>query len=618
MAGSFLSRQTSRRYVTTAVDNPGSLKNPQITTRRRAATGSALIALALAACKGTDAPPPPPIDVSGNWEYSGGLSGGGLQCVLNSNAAVIFWIKQTGDQVQGKHQQIGIDCLDATSGDLVEALLPHGDIISGTVKGSSVSFDFSTSNWHNSAEFLPADGGQLLMNGSASARIDFGPPRGVVSLSGPFSAIGTRGLPPPEPTIALTPSGVSFSATQGGTNPAPQTVSVTNGGGGTLSGLAVGTIAYGAGQPTGWLGASLSGSTAPVTLTLTVTTGSLPAGSYTATMPVTSTGASNSPQTVSLTLVVGPPAPAIALTPSSVSFSATQGGTNPAPQTVSVTNGGGGTLSGLAVGTIAYGAGQPTGWLGASLSGSTAPVTLTLTVTTGSLPAGSYTATMPVTSTGASNSPQTVSLTLVVGPPAPAIALTPSSVSFSATQGGTNPAPQTVSVTNGGGGTLSGLAVGTIAYSAGQPTGWLSAGLSSSTAPATLTLTVTTGSLVAGSYTATVPVISSVASNSPQTVSVTFVVSPPAPAIALTPSSVSFSATQAGANPAPQTVSVTNSGGGTLSGLVRGTISYGAGQPTGWLAAVLDQPDAPTTLTLSATTGSLAAGTYTATVPVIS
>src|SRR5207247_5614474 len=118
------------------------------------------------------------------------------------------------------------------------------------------------------------------------------------------------------------------------------------------------------------------------------------------------------PQTVRLRLVVGPPAPAIALTPSSVSFSATQGGANPAPQTVSVTNGGGGTLSGLAVGTIAYGAGQPTGWLGASLSGSTAPATLTDPDTAGNGDAGSYTATPPVTTTLASNSSQNVSLTL--------------------------------------------------------------------------------------------------------------------------------------------------------------------------------------------------------------
>lgn len=94
----------------------------------------------------------------------------------------------------------------------------------------------------------------------------------------------------------------------------------------------------------------------------------------------------------------GPPAPAILLSPSSVSFAATQGGANPPPQPVNITNSGGGTLSGLTVGTISYGSGQPTGWLSATLSGSTAPATLTLSATTASLVAGTYTATVPVTS----------------------------------------------------------------------------------------------------------------------------------------------------------------------------------------------------------------------------
>src|SRR5439155_3562155 len=85
--------------------------------------------------------------------------------------------------------------------------------------------------------------------------------------------------------------------------------------------------------------------------------------------------------TVSVTFVVSPPAPASDLSPTSVSFGATPGGANPAPQTVSITNGGGGTLSGLAVEPISYGTGQPTGWLSATLSGSTAPATLTLSAT---------------------------------------------------------------------------------------------------------------------------------------------------------------------------------------------------------------------------------------------
>ena len=70
---------------------------------------------------------------------------------------------------------------------------------------------------------------------------------------------------------------------------------MANAGTGTLSGLVVGTITYGASQPTGWLTAALGGTAAPATLTLTVAKGALPQGLYTATVPITSTTAGNSP-----------------------------------------------------------------------------------------------------------------------------------------------------------------------------------------------------------------------------------------------------------------------------------------------------------------------------------
>ena len=81
------------------------------------------------------------------------------------------------------------------------------------------------------------------------------------------------------PEIVLMPTGRSFNATFGGANPPSQTVNVTNGGGGTLSGLGT-SVAYQPGQPTGWLTRSLSATTAPATLTLSPITGSLAVGSY--------------------------------------------------------------------------------------------------------------------------------------------------------------------------------------------------------------------------------------------------------------------------------------------------------------------------------------------------
>ena len=107
-------------------------------------------------------------------------------------------------------------------------------------------------------------------------------------------------------------------------------------------------------------------------------------------------------------------------------------------------------------------------------------------------------------------------------PTPPAIGLSTRQVAFAAPQGGASPGPQTVAVQDSGTQTLTGLAIGPITYTG--TSGWLSASLDATTPPATLTLSVTTGSLTSGSYAANVPISASAASNSPQSIAVTFLV----------------------------------------------------------------------------------------------
>jgi hypothetical protein len=70
-------------------------------------------------------------------------------------------------------------------------------------------------------------------------------------------------------------------------------------------------------------------------------------------------------------------------------------------------------------------------------------------------------------------------------------------------------------------------------------------------------------------------------------------------------------------NPADQTVSVTNSGGGTLSGLSE-SVTYGSGQPVGWLTATLSAATAPATLTVHVSPTGINPGAYNATISVAS
>ncbi|MGH7227827.1 MAG: PQQ-dependent sugar dehydrogenase [Nitrospiraceae bacterium] len=121
--------------------------------------------------------------------------------------------------------------------------------------------------------------------------------------------------PPLPPTIGLSPTSFSFAAFQGGANPAPQTLNITNTGGGTLS--------WSVSDNALWLTLSPISGTAPSTVTVSVDTTGLVAGTYNATITVTAQGATNSPQMVPVTLTVTTPTGSPSITVTSPAANAT-------------------------------------------------------------------------------------------------------------------------------------------------------------------------------------------------------------------------------------------------------------------------------------------------------
>lgn len=224
--------------------------------------------------------------------------------------------------------------------------------------------------------------------------------------------VGGVVLPPLPPTLALSTNTIAFSATVSGATPPAQTVDITNSGGGTLSGINF-SLTYGSNQSSGWLAVTLSALTAPSSVSLSVSRGSLPAGSYSATVTVSAAGATNAAQTIAVTFIVidtSTPA-ALQLSSSAVNFSGTVGA-SVAAQAVQIINSGAGAIGSLAS-TIAYGAGA-TGWLAtSSFAGSATPTTFTLRPQIGSLAAGTYTATVTVSGAGVASKTIAVSLTVV-------------------------------------------------------------------------------------------------------------------------------------------------------------------------------------------------------------
>jgi hypothetical protein len=115
-----------------------------------------------------------------------------------------------------------------------------------------------------------------------------------------------------QPALGLSPTTFSFTATQGGANPVPKTLNITNPGTGTL------TWSVTKNANTNWLtltpasGTTTTG-TSPVTLS--VNTLGLLAGPFTAAITVTAGTATNSPQTIPVTLTVSASSATLTWTP---------------------------------------------------------------------------------------------------------------------------------------------------------------------------------------------------------------------------------------------------------------------------------------------------------------
>jgi hypothetical protein len=201
------------------------------------------------------------------------------------------------------------------------------------------------------------------------------------------------------------------------------------------------------------------------------------------------------------------------------------GNASPAPQTIAIGTDVETPVRGLQT-SITYGSG--TGWLSASLSDSTAPANLTLSSNVTGLTTGTYQATVTVSASAAENSPLTIPVTFDVAPPLPArIVLTPATISFNDTAGTSSPASQTIAITKDGIGTLTGLKA-TVNYASGAA-GWLTASLSDTTPPATLTVSARNAGLNAATYRATLEISATVAGNGPLNVPITFNIAIPPP-----------------------------------------------------------------------------------------
>jgi len=111
-------------------------------------------------------------------------------------------------------------------------------------------------------------------------------------------------IPPASPTIGFSPSSLSFSAEEGGANPAGKTLSISNSGGGTLDWTASADANWVSLSPTS--GASTGESDS---VTVSVDISGMDAADYAAIITISAPGASNSPRTIAVDLDIAAPSP---------------------------------------------------------------------------------------------------------------------------------------------------------------------------------------------------------------------------------------------------------------------------------------------------------------------
>lgn len=485
---------------------------------------------------------------------------------------------------------------------------------------------------------------QTIAVGVQRANLKVGSYKGEITFSsnvgGPETVqveMSVRAVPANLPVLTVTPALLSFTAFDGGANPATQTLVVSNPGSQPLSWaltnntptlVASQSNLSALGSNASWLTIDrMSGTVIPgATNVITVSAQSqnLLPGTYINTLVFSAgQGTVDSPQNVSVSLTVQPSC-GLTLSAGGMSFTAVAGQSNPANQVLGI------RATSSCTGSIGWRAISSANWLtmtptSGQLNGTTNVVASIAVNTTGVKP-GNYSGNILVV---AGQSTQSVVVMLTVQPPlppsAPIMGVSPLSLNFSTTQGQPSPPGQVVTITNtsstGGDALQWHTTVNQFAntWLTASPTGGnIAAGQTGQ-----LTVNVITTDLTPGLYQGQV-VLSATDGNtlqpaggSPQTVSINLQVLPPCALAQPSASALAFTATQGGADPTAQSITLTASGNCSWPLSWKSSITTSAP----WLTitpegGTLVASGQSSTLTIAPSVASLKPGTYMAQVTI--
>lgn len=414
---------------------------------------------------------------------------------------------------------------------LIESTAASGDFAQTNTCGASLVIGASCTV---TVTFTPAAAGTRTGTLTLTDAAASSPQR--VSLTGTGSANG--------PGAALSPTNLTFGSQAVGTTSAPQAVTLNNSGNAALSITSISTS--GDFSQTNNCGSSVAtGANCAINVTFTPTA----AGTRSGTLTV-SDNAAGGPQTVSLSGAAN--VPVANLSPASLTFPSQALNSTSSAQTVTLSNTGGAALNLTSI--TASGDFAQTNTCGASLtSGAHCAVNVTFTPAA----TGTRTGTISI-SDNASGSPHTVSLKGTGGTSAPTASLSPSSLIFGSQNVGSSSAAQAITVSNTGNAALS--ITGITATGDFTQTNGCGATLA---AGAHCAVNVVFAPTAAGTRSGTLSMVDN-AAGSPHTASLAGS-GQAAPTVSLSPSSLTFGNQAVGVTGTPQLVTLTNTGGASLT-----------------------------------------------------
>src|SRR5258705_6950428 len=176
-------------------------------------------------------------------------------------------------------------------------------VVDDTLRLTAVGIDSAGRRFAHTRVTWSASGGAITLTPSGVA---IGVSTGTASVSASAGGKTATGVVTvtPKPIFATSRDSVPFTGVASGPDPAPQAVTITNAGGGTLA-PAVDSIRYGVGA-TGWLQAAIA-TGGPDTLTLTATTAGLTVSTYTASVFLGAPKATGKAIKVTLDVTAGSP-----------------------------------------------------------------------------------------------------------------------------------------------------------------------------------------------------------------------------------------------------------------------------------------------------------------------